>query len=137
MSESFLSSLHLRIRTDAPCNSTRLLRDALELSMALNCSVVAEGCFLLDRNNKNVLKTLKNYRLAVIHSGPDLDVFQHPGTLHRLANWLVDEVRITMENKGRTTNNLPVVVAALNEKSDKYLVIGVMGGDDMDHVKRK
>ncbi|GAA5933586.1 DNA replication initiation factor CDC45 [Sporobolomyces koalae] len=116
-------------------SDTRLLRDALELSMALNTSVVAEGSLLLDRNNKNVLKTLIGYRLGIIHSGPDLDIFQHPGTLHRLANWLVEEVRITAEQSGRH-KNLPVVVAALNEKSDKYLVIGVMGGDDMDHVQR-
>ncbi|GAA6063602.1 hypothetical protein JCM10212_006219 [Sporobolomyces blumeae] len=116
-------------------SDTRLLRDALELSMALNASVVAEGCFLLDRNNKNVLKTLTGYRLAVIHSGPDLDVFQHPSTLHRLANWLVDEVRITAEQTGRH-KNLPVVVAALNEKTDTYLVIGVMGADDLGDVRR-
>ncbi|GAA5979857.1 hypothetical protein JCM5350_005518 [Sporobolomyces pararoseus] len=114
---------------------TRLLRDALELSMALNTSVVSTGMFLLDRNNKQVIKTLTGYRLAVLHTGPDLDVFQHPGTLHRLANWLVDEVRIASEQSGKH-KNLPVVVAALNEKSDKYLVIGVMGGDDMDHVQR-
>ncbi|GAA5907345.1 DNA replication initiation factor CDC45 [Sporobolomyces salmoneus] len=114
---------------------TRLLRDALELSMALNTSIVSTGMILLDRNNKQVIKTLTGYRLAVLHTGPDLDVFQHPGTLHRLANWLVDEVRIASEQAARM-KNLPVVVAALNEKSDKYLVIGVMGGDDMDHVQR-
>lgn len=105
--------------------------------MALNTTVVAEGCVLLDRNNKQVIKTLKSYRLAIIQNGPDLDIFQHPGTLHRLANWLVEEVRITAESQGRNTKNLPVVVAALNEKSDKYLVIGVMGGDDTDHIRRK
>ncbi|GAA6026020.1 hypothetical protein JCM11491_005340 [Sporobolomyces phaffii] len=116
-------------------NDTRLLRDALELSMALNTSVVSTGMILLDRNNKQVIKTLANYRLAVLHTGPDVDVFQHPGTLHRLANWLVDEVRIASEQNGRH-KNMPVVVAALNDKLDKYLVIGVMGGDDMDHVQR-
>jgi len=43
-----------------------------------------------------------------------------------------------MESNGRQNNkNLPVVIAALNEKSDKYLVIGVMGGEDMDHIRRK
>jgi cell division control protein 45 len=105
--------------------------------MALNTSVVSTGMFLLDSNNKQVIRTLVGYRLAMLHTSPDLDVFQHPGTLHRLANWLVEEVRIASEHAAGRHKNLPVVVAALNEKRDKYLVIGVMGGDDMDHVKRK
>ncbi|GAA5988192.1 hypothetical protein JCM11641_001606 [Rhodosporidiobolus odoratus] len=116
---------------------TSLLRHALPLSMALHRSVLSQGSHILDKQS---LRTLRTYRLAVLKDGPDLAVFQHPATLLRLAHWLTDAIRSMLEhqNHGQVTQgkNLPLVVAALNEGSDKFLVVGVVPADEFGDVRR-
>ncbi|GAA5840980.1 hypothetical protein JCM11251_006771 [Rhodosporidiobolus azoricus] len=130
---------------------TSLLRRALPLSMALHRSVLSQGSYILDKQS---LRTLRTYRLAVIKDGPDVPVFQHPATLLRLAQWLTDAVRSMLEHQagvgamggaggggggagGATKGkNLPMVLAALNEGSDKFLVVGVVPADEFGDVRR-
>ncbi|GAA5917565.1 hypothetical protein JCM6882_001979, partial [Rhodosporidiobolus microsporus] len=121
---------------------TTLLRRALPLSMALHRSVLSQGSYILDKQS---LRTLRTYRLAVIKDGPDVPVFQHPATLLRLAQWLTDAVRSMLEHQagpgggaaGATKGkNLPMVLAALNEGSDKFLVVGVVPADEFGDVRR-
>ncbi|BGP17816.1 hypothetical protein JCM10213_008384 [Rhodosporidiobolus nylandii] len=116
---------------------TSLLRKALPLSMALHRSVLSQGSHILDKQS---LRTLRTYRLAVLKDGPDLSVFQHPTTLLRLAHWLTDAIRSMLEhqNGGQATRgkNLPLVLAALNEGSDKFLVVGVVPADEFGDVRR-
>lgn len=131
-------------RTASWC-STTLLRHALPLSMALHRAVIAQGSYILD---KKAITFFRSYRLAVVKDGPDLPVFQHPATLLRLAHWLVDAIRSMLENQaagsgagggggGGTSRNLPFVLAALSETSDKFLVIGVVPADEYGDVRRK
>ncbi|GAA5858945.1 hypothetical protein JCM1840_006628 [Sporobolomyces johnsonii] len=121
---------------------TSLLRSALPLAMALHRSITSQGAFLLEKQSIRLLRT---YRLAVLSEGPDLPVFQHPATLLRLANWLTDAIRVLAEQRagpaggagGRSgVRNLPLVCASLNEGSDKFLVVGVCGAEEFGDVRR-
>ncbi|GAA5923722.1 hypothetical protein JCM1841_002023 [Sporobolomyces salmonicolor] len=121
---------------------TSLLRSALPLSMALHRSITSQGAFLLEKQSIRLLRT---YRLAVLSEGPDLPVFQHPATLLRLANWLTDAIRMLAEQRagpaggagGKSgVRNLPLVCASLNEGSDKFLVVGVCGAEEFGDVRR-
>lgn len=122
--------------------STHLLRQALPLSMALHRSVLSQGSFILDKQS---LRTLRTYRLAVVKDGPDLPVFQHPATLLRLAHWLTDQIRNMLEQQSGAAGgggmpkgkNLPLVLAALNEGSDKFLVVGVVPAEEYGDVRKK
>ncbi|GAA6032258.1 hypothetical protein JCM8097_007149 [Rhodosporidiobolus ruineniae] len=121
---------------------TTLLRRALPLSMALHRAVLSQGSYILDKQS---LRTLRSYRLAVVKDGPDLAVFQHPATLLRLAHWLTDAIRSMLEHQQGAAaggaaaargKNLPLVLAALNEGSDKFLVVGVVPADEFGDVRR-
>ncbi|KAK4051987.1 DNA replication initiation factor cdc45 [Microbotryomycetes sp. JL221] len=125
---------------DALSADTTLLRSALPLSMALHRAVMDQGGYILE---KQAIKTLRTYRLAVIKEGPDLTVFRHPSTLIRLANWLVDAVRDivhqttgTQALPGKRAKSLPFVLASLNETNDAFLVVGVVGAIEYGDVKK-
>lgn len=105
--------------------------------MALHRSVIRQGTSLLD---KQAIRPLQGYRLAILDEGPDLPVFAHPATLSRLALWLVDAVREVVVNIGvgaGARRELPFVVAALDERRSTYLVVGVNGCTEYGDVRKK
>lgn len=109
--------------------------------MALHRAVMDQGGYVLE---KQVIKSLRTYRLAVIKEGPDLPVFRHPATLLRLAIWLVDSVRDIVQTTtgpaalpGKRAKSLPFVLASLNESNDAFLVVGVVGAVEYGDVKKK
>lgn len=122
--------------------STTLLRSALPLSMALHRAIMDQGGYILE---KQAIKSLRTYRLAIIKEGPDLAVFRHPATLLRLAGWLVDAVRdLVGQASGpgggvgaRKGKSLPFVLASLNEETDMFLVVGVVGAIEYGDVRKK
>lgn len=83
---------------------------------------------------------MRTHHVVVLTQGPDLHLFAHPGVLSRLAMWLVDALRDRMpgisfgRRKGRC---LPFVVACLDEKKAKYVVVGVTAAMEMDDVRKK
>jgi cell division control protein 45 len=92
--------------------------------------------------DKQAIKTLRSFRLAVIKEGPDLELFSHPATLERLALWLVDAVRDLLENNSTAARptkikSLPFVVASLDERRDTFLVVGITGAAEYGDVKKK
>lgn len=110
--------------------------------MALHRAVMDQGGYILE---KQAIKSLRTYRLAVMKEGPDLAVFRHPATLLRLALWLVDAIRDLVgqsyaaapaAGKARP-RSLPFVLASLNETSDAFLVVGVVGAIEHGDVKKK
>lgn len=121
------------------CSSTEL-RASLQLSMALHRSIIRQGTSLLD---KQAIKTLRTFRLAVLKEGSDLAVFTHPATLSRLALWVVDALRdlVTAGGLGdavaRRKKGLPLVVACLDERRDSFLVVGVSGAAEYGDVRKK
>ncbi|KAA1107095.1 hypothetical protein PGT21_002017 [Puccinia graminis f. sp. tritici] len=136
------------IASDALSTDPSILRAALPLSMALHKSIIRQGTSMLDKQS---IKTLRSFRLAVIKEGPDLHVFNHPATLTRLGLWLVDAVRDLIgpggqnNNKnpnGRTTKratvvkSFPFVIASLDDARDCYLVVGVNGAIQYGDVRK-
>ncbi|KAI5475703.1 hypothetical protein MNV49_001037 [Pseudohyphozyma bogoriensis] len=121
---------------DALSPDTTLLRSSLKLAMALHRSVTGQGTYILD---KGAIQSFRTYRLAIIKEGPYLDIFRHPATLLRLANWLVDAVRdlVGHGTTGKTRiKSLPFVLASLDQTTDRYLVVGIIGAVEYGDVKK-
>ncbi|KAL9936585.1 hypothetical protein V8E36_004653 [Tilletia maclaganii] len=142
-------------------SSIMLLRSSISLAKALHEKIVAEGTRLIQ---KQEIRTLRTFRLAILRDGPNLAVLAHPGTLTRLTIWLVDALRDIMTEKhaqraaakrkhkqeeaeeeeiGEQTKakqddvpkSLPFVVAALDESRDTYVVVGMTGAPDMGDTR--
>ncbi|MBW0558590.1 hypothetical protein O181_098305, partial [Austropuccinia psidii MF-1] len=130
------------IANDALSKDPSILRSALPLSMALHKAIIRQGTSMLDKQS---IKTLRSFRLAVIKEGPDLHVFTHPATLIRLGLWLVDAVRDLIgfsinksanESRKKTPKSFPFVIASLDEARDCYLVVGVNGSIQYGDVRK-
>jgi len=106
--------------------------------MALHRSIIRQGTSLLD---KQAIKTLRTFRLAIIKEGPDLAVFSHPSTLSRLNVWLIDAVRDLIDKEkqggGKRVKGLPFVVACLDERKDSFLVVGMNGAAEYGDIRKK
>src|ERR1700761_4215831 len=101
--------------------------EALFLSMSVHRVIIREGCSSID---KQQVKTMNRHRVVVLTQGPDLELLAQPGTLSRLALWLVDAHRDRIQGTqfGKSKRKcLPFVVACLDEKAGSYLVVGVTG----------
>lgn len=68
---------------------------------------------------KRLLKTLKIYHLVVLRDGPDYEMFRNPLILTRLGNWILE----SCAESNKTL--LPLVLAALDERTDTFLVVGL------------
>lgn len=119
---------------DALDPDTSLLRRSLPLAMAVHRAIIGQGTYVIE---KQAIKTLRTYRVAVINEGPDLAAFRHPSTLMRLAHWLVDAVRELLSARpAAERKKLPLVLACVNEDNDSFLVVGVVGGLEYGDVKK-
>lgn len=116
------------------------LRDALSLAMSLHRAIIRQGTSIIDKQD---IRTMRSHRVVVLSQGPDLALFAHPGVLARLGLWLVDALRDRLPGtkiggpQGRGKKSLPFVVACLNEKTQTYVVVGIMGALDFGDVRRK
>lgn len=119
--------------------SVDLLRSSLLLSQALHRRIVARGMSLITNQS---IRTLKNFRLAILKDGSDLELFTHVDILSRLATWLTTSLRdIIVEQQVASANAkkkgaaaagagytpLPFVLAALSPGKDTFLVVGSTG----------
>jgi cell division control protein 45 len=117
--------------------SMELLNQSLKLSMTLQRAVIRQGSSLID---KQEIKTMRSFRLAVLKEGPDLPIFVHPGNLARLALWLVEALRDKVDpiSVGRSKKkSLPLVIACLDEKKESYLVVGVTAAPEFGDIRKK
>lgn len=124
------------LEADDDALSCSYLRQALALSMALHRSIIRQGTSMLDKQS---IRTLRTFRLAIVREGPDVTVFAHPATLTRLAVWLIDAIRdlIDKEKKSGRRKGLPLVAACLDERRDAYLVVGINGATEYGDVRKK
>lgn len=121
--------------------SVDLLRSSLLLSQALHRKIVARGISLITNQS---IRTLKNFRLAILKDGSDLELFTHVEILSRLANWLTTSLRdiiveqqtlaASKKNKSSSSSSsaaayapLPFILAALHPGKDSFLVLGSTG----------
>lgn len=121
---------------DALGKDTDLLHSSLQLSMTVQRAVVRQGSSLIE---KAEIKRMRTFQLAMLKEGPDLPMFVHPGNLARLALWLVEATRdkidpIAIERSRKRA--LPLVLACLNEKTGKYLVVGVIAAPEMGDIRK-
>lgn len=117
--------------------SVELLNQSLRLSMTLQRAVIRQGSSLID---KQEIKTMRTFRLAVLKEGPDLPIFVHPGNLARLALWLVEALRDKVDPMavGRSKKkSLPLVIACLDEKKGSYLVVGLTAAPEFGDIRKK
>ncbi|GAC77303.1 CDC45 (cell division cycle 45)-like protein [Moesziomyces antarcticus T-34] len=109
--------------------SIHLLRSSLLLSQALHRRIVARGMGLI---TNQAIRTLKNFRLAILKDGADLELFTHVEILAQLARWLSTALRdIIVEQqanlpkrKGNPYTPLPFIIAALYPAKDIFVVLG-------------
>lgn len=83
---------------------------------------------------------MRGHRVVVLTQGPDLGLFAHPGVLSKLALWLVEATRdrVADGNTARSRRKgLPFVVACLDEKAQRYIVVGVTAAPDFGDVRKK
>ena len=132
---SSISTLTLILMTRG--TSVELLNQSLRLSMTLQRAVIRQGSSLID---KQEIKTMRTFRLAMLKEGPDLPIFVHPGNLARLALWLVEALRDKFDPLavGRSKKkSLPLVIACLDEKKGSYLVVGVTAAPEFGDIRKK
>ena len=98
-------------------NKSALLAKGIKYAQFLQRMVFSTGVTILERK---LIKHLRIYRLCVLRDDPNLSLYQNPLTLMRLGNWLI-ECCAEAEDK----QLLPMVLAALNETTDTYLVAGL------------
>ncbi|KAJ3403729.1 hypothetical protein HDV05_007660 [Chytridiales sp. JEL 0842] len=100
-----------------------VLYHGIHLGMNFQRALVRTGVAVID---KQMTKTLRNFRLTVLSGGGgdgenEFSVFgRSVGLLARLALFLMD----AFKEHRRRQKDLPLVVAALNEENDSYLVLG-------------
>lgn len=130
-------------------NNVRLMQSSLSLSKALHRAVVSQGVALID---KQAIRTLRNFRLAILQDGPQLSLFTDPNLLIRLGAWLVSALRDIVkqqedsrrQKKRKKANNeeaalptsLPFVLASLDESRNRYIVVGINGSREYGDVVR-
>ena len=116
-----------------------MLRASLNLSKSLQDIIIRQGVTIID---KQLIRTLRNFRLVILKEGSDLKLFHNTQILTKLGFWLVDALRDLVElqykqkkkrkgddgddgNSNGGPNALPFVIAALNEKEETYSVVGI------------
>lgn len=111
--------------------------EAMFLSMSVHRAIIREGCSIIE---KQQVKTMNRHRVVILTQGPDLELLAQPGTLSRLALWLVDAHRDRIPGTqigGRKRKCLPFVIACLDEKAGSYLVVGVTAALEYGDVRKK
>jgi cell division control protein 45 len=100
--------------------------------------IIAQGASIIDKQD---IRKMRNHRVVVLSQGPGLELFSHPGVLSRLALWLVDALRERLPGTNVSTRakkeSLPFVVACLREKTETYVVVGVMAALEFGEVRKK
>ncbi|KAG9318325.1 CDC45 family [Chiua virens] len=111
------------------------LRNALALSMSLHRAIIRQGTSIIEKQD---IRTMRSHRVVVLSQGPDLALFAHPGVLSRLALWLIDALRDKLPGTAlaRGKKSLPFVLACLNERTESYIVVGVMGSLELGDVTK-
>ncbi|CBQ69633.1 probable TSD2 protein, required for DNA replication [Sporisorium reilianum SRZ2] len=115
----------------ARATSVDLLRSSLLLAQALHRKIVARGTALITNQS---IRTLKNFRLAILKDGADLELFTHVDVLLRLAHWLTTALRdiivdqhTQQRKRAASYTPLPFILAALHPAKDSFLVVGTTG----------
>lgn len=122
----------------APTNPNKLIA-AVPLAQDMLKSIHRTGAQLL---NKHQIRHLRAFRMGVVKEGPYLSHFANsPGALVKLALWVAEAVAVSEKDKKGTSSAVPLVLAALDEARNTYVIVGTGGGigsnDDIEARKEK
>ncbi|CAO1630568.1 unnamed protein product [Parajaminaea phylloscopi] len=79
--------------------SLSLLNSSLSLARSLHAAILGVGTSLIEKQS---IRTLKSFRLAILRDGPHLDLFSsQPAMLSRLGLWLTDALRDIVNEQDR------------------------------------
>lgn len=115
---------------DALLSPTALVQ-SINLAQSLHRAILRTGTSLLQ---KNQLKHLSAFRMAIVKDGPDVNLFVNPGALTKLALWVgaavAERERDADDNGRRRRGGTPLVLGCLDEASGVYIVVGLGGGSN-------
>lgn len=98
----------------------------IEQAKELQRAVVATANYIFD---KNLPKDLHSFRMVIVQDAPEIDVFLNPLSLQRLGVWICESCAEFH------VSNIPFVLAILNEPENVFLVFGIAGNQDRDHLE--
>lgn len=76
-----------------------LLNSSLSLARSLHSAILSVGTALIDKQS---IRSMKSFRLAILRDGPHLDLFAaQPSMLTRLGLWLTDALRDIVNEQDR------------------------------------
>lgn len=131
---------YVHSRTDMFCDLTlcsmERVNDSLKLARALHQAIIRQGTSIIDKQD---IRTMHGHRVVVLQQGPDLALFTIPGVLSRLALWLIEAMRdrVAETKQAKKRKSLPFVVACLDEKAGRYVVVGVTSALEFGDTRRK
>lgn len=116
----------------------------IHLSMHFQKALVKTGMSILERH---LVKSLRSYRYAILSSSGGASTSKEAGGLvgsgefsvfsrsvphlERLAKFVANAY------KSAGQKDLPLVIAALSEADEMYLVVGISGGSRLGDVRKK
>ncbi|KZV86545.1 CDC45-like protein [Exidia glandulosa HHB12029] len=111
------------------------VNDSLKLARALHQAIIRQGTSIIDKQD---IRTMHGHRVVILQQGPDLALFTIPGVLARLALWLIEAMRdkVADGKQAKKRKSLPFVVACLDEKAERYLVVGVTSALEFGDIRR-
>ncbi|KYG42386.1 hypothetical protein M433DRAFT_157956 [Acidomyces richmondensis BFW] len=123
----------------APSYSTKASHSGLSTLLAhiptaqgLARAILRTGSALI---GKRQIRHLRAFRMGVVREGPDVSIFTHPGALVKLAAWVFEAVSVLEAEKGHKAvgkgevkEGDALVLGALDEERELYVVVGLCGG---------
>ncbi|MCJ1259501.1 hypothetical protein MMC24_007339 [Lignoscripta atroalba] len=117
------------------------LKQALPTAQHLHRAILRTGSSIMEKEKESI-RHLAAFRMAIVKEGPDVLLFTHPSTLTKLALWvgeaLAEQEREKRGEIGKGGKATPFVMATLHEARGVYVVVGTGGGGGVvDYVARR
>lgn len=114
-------------------SSIDLLVEHIHTAQHLHRAILRTGTTLIE---KNQMRHLRAFRMAVVKEGPDVQLFTHPGALTKLALWIAEAIVELNGTKGKHKGS-ELVVAGLDDARGLYVVVGLGGGGATQSTKER
>ena len=103
-----------------------LLAGNLSLAKHLHRTILSTGQSLIE---KRAIKSLRSFRTTILREGPELNLFEHPLALTKLATWLCEVSAEEDRVRGRRVQT-DLIAACLIPSRSVFLVVGVTAQDE-------
>jgi len=103
-----------------------LLAENLSSAKHLHRTILSTGQSIIE---KRAIKSLRSFRTTILREDPELNLFEHPLALTKLATWLCEVSAEEDRVRGRRVQT-ELVAACLIPSRSVFLVVGVTAQDD-------